>query len=144
MAQTDVQFIDTNIFLRYLAGDDPDKGRRAYELLQRVETGEIAATTTEAVILEIVFVLSSKRTYNRPRVEIKDKLSAILSLKSLRLPRKAVYLRALDLYAANQAVDYVDCLNVAFIENAGIKTIWTFDKDFDRIQGASGLTRREP
>ncbi len=84
MAQTDVQFLDTNIFLRYLAGDDPDKGRRAYELLQRVETGEIAVTTTEAVILEIVFVLSSKRTYNRPRVEIRDRLSAILSLKGLR------------------------------------------------------------
>ncbi len=144
MARSDLQFIDTNIFLRYLAGDDPDKGRRAYELLQRVEAGEVAVTTTEAVILEIIFVLSGKRTYNRPRAEIREKLVAILSLRGLRLSRKAVYLRALDLYVANGSVDFVDCLNAAFMEDAGIKIVWTFDKDNERIQGVSGLTRREP
>jgi predicted nucleic acid-binding protein len=46
-------------------------------------------------------------------------------------------LRALELFAANEGRDFVDCLNVAHMEHAGIRTIWTFDKDYNRIKGAT-------
>jgi predicted nucleic acid-binding protein len=137
MPQDDVQFLDTNIFIRYFTGDDPDKGRRAYALLQRIESGELAATTSEGVLLELIFVLSGKRTYNRPRDEIRQKLVDVLGLKGLRFRNKGIYLRALELFAANEGRDFVDCLNVAHMEHAGIRTIWTFDKDYNRIKGAT-------
>ena len=140
----DVQFLDTNIFLRYLTDDDPDKGQRAYGLLQRVENGELIAATSEGVILEIILVLSGRRTYNRPRSEIRQKLSDLLSLKGLRLGSKGVYIRALELFEANEGIDFVDCLNVAHMERAGIQVIWTFDKAYERLKGAGGITRREP
>lgn len=66
MTSSDLQFLDANIFLRFLTGDNPDQSQRAYGLLQRIENGEIAATTSEAVVLEVVFVLSSKRTRREP------------------------------------------------------------------------------
>lgn len=130
--------------MRFFTGDDPDKGQRAFGLLQRVEQGELVAATSEGVILEIIFVLSSKHTYNRPRGEIRQKLSDVLSLRGLRLSNKGVYVRALELFEINEGTDFVDCLNVASMEHAGIQVIWSFDKDYDRIKGIGGITRREP
>jgi len=61
-----MKFFDTNIIIRYLTRDDPEKAARAYAFLQEVEKGNEIVTTTEAVIAEGVHVLSSKRLYNYP------------------------------------------------------------------------------
>ncbi len=144
MEAREVHFLDTNVVLRYFTGDDPEKGRRAYELLQQVEQQTLVATTSEGVLLEIIFVLTSKRTYNRTRSEVHRRQSDVLSLPGLLLRNKSAYLRALELFELNRTTDFVDCLNVALMEHEGITTIWTFDRDYDRMQGSCGITRREP
>ncbi len=53
-------FVDTNIFLRYLTRDDPDKAQACFELFKRAEANQITLTATETVIAEVVYVLSSK------------------------------------------------------------------------------------
>lgn len=135
-----VEFLDTNIILRYLTQDNPDQSRRAYNLLQQVETGALVVTTSEAVLVEVVYVLSSKTLYNFPRPDIQAHLSTVIALRGLKLPHKRTYLRALDIYATTN-LDFVDALNVAHMERTQITTILTFDKDFDKVQG---ITRREP
>lgn len=135
-----VEFLDTNIIIRYLTQDNPEHARRAYSLLQQVETGDLIVTTSEAVIVEVVYVLSSKVLYNFPRPDIQVHLSTVIALRGLKLPHKRTYLRALDIYASTN-LDFVDALNVAHMVRAQITTILTFDKDFDKIQG---VTRREP
>lgn len=135
-----VLFLDTNIFLRYLTQDNQEQSARAYRLLRQVEAGTVIATTSEAIIAEIVHVLSSKALYNVPRPEIRERVGDIIQLKGLKLPAKATYLRALDLYATT-ALDFVDCLSVAQMERGKITVILSFDRDFDRI---STVTRQEP
>ena len=98
-------------------------------------------TTCEGVIVEAVQVLESTRTYALPRADIRDVLSHIIRLRGLRLAYKAAYVRALELYAAFSNLDFVDALNVAHMERAGISTIISFDRDYDRI---STVTRVEP
>jgi predicted nucleic acid-binding protein len=93
-------FIDTNIFLRYLTKDDPDKAQACFELFKRAESNQIVLTATETVIAEVVYVLSSKRTYNLPRDQIRARLYSLLTLQGLRLPQRRMVLRALDLYVA--------------------------------------------
>jgi predicted nucleic acid-binding protein len=34
-------FVDTNIFLRYLTKDDPDKAQACFELFKRAEANQI-------------------------------------------------------------------------------------------------------
>lgn len=136
-------FVDTNVFARWLTQDEPTHAVRASEFLHRVEAGEIAATTSEGVIVELVYVLQSKRTYARTREQIREAVSDVVNLKGLRLPRKSVYLRALDLFAQN-SIDFVDCLNVAHMEHTGIREVRTFDKDYVRMKGVSGIVAREP
>ncbi len=135
-----MEFLDTNIFLRYLTGDDPDRSARASALFERVERGEITVTTSESVIVEIVQVLSSKVLYNAPRPEIRNQLRKVLSLGGLVLPHKRSYLRALDIYSATN-FDFVDAISVAHVERAHAGQIVSFDRDFDHIEG---IVRREP
>ena len=133
-------FLDTNIILRHITQDNPDQGTRAYRLLQQVETDSVEVTTCEAVILEAVYVLSSKTLYNLPRQKIRDDLVGILSLRGLKLPHKRVYVRALDLYASSN-LDFADAIIVAHMERQGILEIVSFDQHFDRVPG---ITRTEP
>ena len=79
-SEREIAFLDTNIFIRYLTQDDPDKAAQAYAVLQEVERGERLVMTTEAVLTEVVHVLSSKALYNVPRSIIRQRLYDLLSL----------------------------------------------------------------
>jgi predicted nucleic acid-binding protein len=55
---------------------------------------------------------------------------------------KRQLLRALDLYSSNN-IDFEDALSVAIMERQAITDIYTYDEDFDRIQGST-INRLEP
>ena len=137
----DLPFLDTNVVIRYLTQDDPDQSKRAKAILDQVQAGKLQVTTSETVLGELVFVLSSKRLYQLPREEIRMYLSAIIGMKGLRLANKRMYLRALELYASLPRLDFADALSVAEMERRKLTTIISFDEDFDGIEG---ITRREP
>ena len=126
--------LDTNILIRYLTQDDPDKAAAARALLKQVEAGQVTLVTSESIVVEAVQVLSSKVLYNQPRPKVASDLATILSLPKLKLPNKRVCLRALTLWAnASASVDFVDALSVAQMEQQKISTIASFDEDFDRF-----------
>ena len=62
-----MRFLDTNVFLRYLTGDDEIKAQASYELFQRVSLGEEELFTCEAIVAEVVYVLSSPRAPYRAK-----------------------------------------------------------------------------
>ena len=133
-------FVDTNIFLRYLTKDDPDKAQACLELFKRAEANQITLTATETVIAEVVYVLSSKRTYNLPRDQIRARLYPLLTLQGLRLPQRRTVLRALDLYVAYE-IDFEDALIVVHMERGAIRDVYSYDRDFDQVPG---VKRQEP
>lgn len=135
-----MQFVDTNILLRYLTRDDPAKAERVKRLLERAERGEVALVTSETVIAELVFVLSSPRLYHLTRDRIRTLLIPIISLKGLRLSNRALFLRALDLYATTP-MDFVDALGIAHMEARQVTEIFSYDGHFD---GVNGIRRLEP
>ncbi len=135
-----MQFIDTNIFIRHFTRDDPLKAQQCFELFKKAEGNEIALTTTEAVIAEVVYVLSSTRVYNLPRSDIRALLYPLLLLRGLKLTNRKIYLRALDLYAISR-LDFEDALIVAHMEYQNISEVYRYDRGFDQI---AGVTRLEP
>lgn len=135
-----MQFIDANVFIRHLTGDDPEKAQACLDLLQRAERKEITLTTSESVIAEVVYVLSSNELYDLPREEIRALLHPLLSLPGLRLTHRRMYLRALDLYAA-YPIDFEDAVVVAQMERQKITELYSYDRDFDHV---AGITRLEP
>ena len=135
-----MKFLDANIILRYLTRDDPKKAENCYELFQKVKRGEIELTTCEAVIAEVIYVLSSHSLYNLPRDEICSLLLPIINLYGLKLPQKRLYVRALDIYASKN-IDFEDASSVAHMEKRQIKEIYSYDSDFDKLEE---LRRLEP
>ena len=135
-----MKFLDANVILRYLTGDDPQKAANCYELFQKVKRGEIELLTCEAVITEVVYVLSSHSLYNLPRDEICSLLTPIINLKGLKLPQKRLYIQALGIYAAKN-IDFEDALCFAYMEKRQIKEIYSYDSDFDKLKE---IKRLEP
>jgi len=131
------KFLDTNVFL---SRDDPEKAERCFQFFQQVKSGTTQVTTSESVIAELVFVLSSPGLYNVPRQQLGDLLAPILSLRGFRLPNRRLYLRALDLYAEHN-IDFEDALSVAHMQNRKLPAIVSYDRGLDRIQG---VIREEP
>ena len=137
-----MRFLDTNVILRYLTRDDEAKAKACYELFQRVQRGEEELATCEAIVAEVIYVLSSPRLpYRLSHEQIRARLLPILTLRGLKLPQKRVCLQALDLYASYPSVDFEDALAVAHMEQRGITGIVSYDRDFDRV---AGLRRIEP
>lgn len=136
-----MRLVDANIFLRHLTGDDTRKAKACRKLLLRVERGEEEVTATEAVLAEVVFVLRSRKDYNVPADQVRDLLAPILSLPGLAIAHKTSCLRALDLMATYPALDFEDALSATHMWRQGIGEIYSYDTDFDRIEG---LERIEP
>ncbi|MYB84164.1 MAG: type II toxin-antitoxin system VapC family toxin [Chloroflexi bacterium] len=137
-----MRFLDTNVILRYLTGDDEAKAADCYRLFQRVQQGEEELFTSETVVSETAYVLSSSRLpYQLTHEEIRERFLPILTLRGIRLPQKQVCLNALDIYAASPFFDFEDALAVAHMEHAGVTEIISYDRDFDRVPG---IERVEP
>ena len=137
-----MKFVDTNIFIRYLTRDDESKAQACYKLFQQVREGDEELFTTETVIAEIAYVLSSPRSgYRLGHEEIRDRLLPVITLRNLRIPTKGVILRALDVYATSPSLDFEDASAVAHSERQGVTEIVSYDKDFDLIPG---IRRLEP
>ena len=132
------RFLDTNILLLYLTADDETKARACFELLRRVERGEEVVVTSDLVIADVVFNL--ERQYGVSRDDIRRLVEPIVALRGLRLPRKALFATAFDLYCDSR-VDFVDAYNAAYMESRGIDEVYSYDTDFDRI---AGISRFEP
>ena len=132
------RFLDANVLLRYFIRDDAQKARRALALLQRVERGEERVETSLLVFFEVIFTL--ERTYNVPRARIHTLVTPVLEMRGLSLPSKLLLLDALDRFAAaSRKVSFVDLYVALDAQSRGISEIYSWDKDFDRIEGVARI-----
>jgi len=90
-------------------------------------------TTSETVVAEVVYVLSSRSLYNLGHEDIAARLRPLLALIGLKLSYKRSCLQALGIYAGNPHLDFEDALSVAHMERQNIEEIISYDTDFDRI-----------
>lgn len=117
------RFVDTNVFI-YSITDHPQFGERAKRILERIEEGEEAVTTT-LVLCEVSWVLEAMGRQG----DIKPTLEKILSFKSLEI----IGFDADDLLvgASNMqlyGVDFNDGLNIAVITRIGVFEAYSNDR----------------
>jgi uncharacterized protein len=125
-------FIDTNLFLRYLTNDIPEKADSVEVLLQRAAAGELVLVTTSLVIAEIVWTLTS--FYGLSREPIRDRVLAILNTPGLEIAESDLLIEAATNYAAKN-VDFIDAYNVAWMLQQQLSMAYTFDrKHFSRFE----------
>ena len=133
-----MNFLDANVVLRYVTGDDARKMQRCEALFLRVEQGRETLYTNVLVIAEVIWVLGAQ--YRHPRPKVIDGIRRLLNTRHILVEDRESLLLALQLFEQHP-IDFIDAYNAALMQARGIETIYSYDQDFDRI---SGLQRLEP
>lgn len=133
-------FVDTDILIRYLTGDDARKQAAAAALFERVSKGEFILMAPDSVVADAVFVLSSPKLYNLPRTEVRDLLTTWLKTPNFKIQNRTVLLKALVLYA-DCNLDFGDVVVLVTMGHIKSRILYSFDHDFDRF---AQIERREP
>ncbi|MBI2597402.1 PIN domain-containing protein [Candidatus Daviesbacteria bacterium] len=132
------RFLDTNILLRYFTGSGSEKALAAKVLLERIEQSEEKVVISVLVVFETIFTL--QRTYKVPKVKIREMVGDVIALRGVQLTGKRLCLQALDLYVGKN-ISFADAYNVIYMQSQQFSEIYSWDTDFDRIEG---ITRIEP
>ena len=136
-------FLDTNVFVRALVQPEGETDRRMAEecqtLLRWAEQREVTVTTSEAVLAEVAYVLSSPKLYALEPSRIRDLLTPILLLRGMRAPAGARVQRALSLWAERPHLGFEDALTATQVLEDEDLELCSYDRDFDRVPG---LVRR--
>ncbi len=133
-------FIDTDVIIRFLTGDDPQKQTAATALFEQVEQGLLTIAAPDTVIADAVYVLSSPRLYHLARSAVHELLGALVHLAHFQVENRSAVLRALELYGSTK-LDFGDTLIIASMEQQHSQILYSYDADFDRFEG---ITRQEP
>ena len=131
-------FLDTNILLRHLLGDEPTQSPKATAYVQAIEQGRCRAHISDIVIFEVVFTL--ERGYRRSKAEIEGALLSLIELPGVLLPTKRKFREVFRLYVERN-ISFADAYHVVMIQKLGLTQIVSFDRDFNRF---ATLTRVEP
>jgi predicted nucleic acid-binding protein len=137
-----VNFLDTNVFLRFLVEPLTDDDRRKYAaclaLFNDVAAGNSQITTSEAILHEVLYVLCSARQYGLSHEDAVSRLRPILALRGFHLPQRRTLLRAVELFASHGFLDFADAVAIARSQAAG-DDLLSYDRDFDRVPGVMRL-----
>jgi predicted nucleic acid-binding protein len=133
-----VPFLDTNILIRHLTQDHPERSPRASAYLQRIENGELQVRLFDTVIFETVFTL--QHSYRQPRLAIRENLLPLIELTGIVLPGKRRWRRVFDRYV-DLNISFADAYHSVLMEQLKIDQAVSFDREFDRVPG---IARIEP
>lgn len=132
-------FMDTNLFIRYLVNDDPEKADRVEKLLEQATSGKIRLVTAGLVIAEVIWVLES--AYGLKNAEITPMVKGILATPGIEVTNAELVGRSLDYYESLN-IDFIDGYIAAVMDKMKITEIYSFDKK--HISRIKELKRIEP
>ena len=117
------RFVDTNVFV-YSIIDHPQFGNKARDILQRIEDGEEAFTST-LVLCEVSWVLEAMGRQG----DVKPTLEKILSYSNLQVHGFDV--EDLLVGASNMmtySIDFNNGVNLSIMTKIGISEVYSNDK----------------
>jgi predicted nucleic acid-binding protein len=136
---SDCPFLDTNVLLRFLLGDDERQSSAAGRLIDQVASGERCVLTSSTAVFEAMYTLT--KTYQLDRDEVALRLQSILELDAIHMPDKPIIFQAFRLFAQYRQLSLADCYHASLSLAQSAGQVYTFDRDFRRIPG---ITRLEP
>jgi predicted nucleic acid-binding protein len=136
-------YVDANILIRLFSHDDPRKADAVERLFEEVREGKVIVTAPVTVIADVAFVLTSPRTYGMTRDQVAEALIDLLALPGFQVPEKATVVRALEMFGTGR-LRFDDAFIAASMETAGIRRLYTYDADFDRLPNVERIEPPPP
>jgi predicted nucleic-acid-binding protein len=115
--------LDTNVLLRYFGQDDAQQSPLADGIFDSL-TADDPGWVGLAVILELVWVMTSKRGAGRSAVA--DALDRLLMMEAMVVEQAAIVADSVEQFRSGKA-DFADCLIAASARAAGCGRTLTFD-----------------
>src|SRR3989344_5810356 len=125
--------IDTNLIIRFLVNDDPQKVSQVERLLKDKSNKNVLLDT---VVAEIIWVLLSY--YSIEKEEIVEKVRALIHVETIECNAFLIN-RALTIWE-NNIISYIDAY-LAAVAELGNMTLYTYDK---RLGTIPTVTVKEP
>ena len=124
-------FIDTAILVRHLTRDVEPLASQAAAFFSAIERDEISAELGITVILETIFVMTTK--YGANREMLAEGLISILALEGLRIPDKPQVIEAIRLWAKVRRLSFPDAVHLTMTRHSTHKRIATFDRGMGNV-----------
>ena len=121
---------DTNVYLRFVLGDNPKQKLAFKNLVQRAKKSEIIILVPQIVLFEIYFVL--EKYYQFPKEKIIQILKPIITAPYLELQDKTSFNNAIQMFDENNKVSFVDCFLVSKAKTEEAE-FFTFDKRLEKL-----------
>ncbi len=129
--------LDTNVLVSFLTDRDPKQQERAAELFAAAARGESLILLHQAVISELVFVLTN--LYDQ-RVEAASAIVRdLLAMPGVETVDALSWPRVLDLWP-NRLRDFADAVLLAASLSLRCDGVATFDRRLARVAGALGVS----
>ena len=133
------RFVDSNVFVYHLAADS-NYGQQARNILEKIENGEKAATST-LVVIQVCNYLKWKRR--------QDAIPIFLSLLKSLTSLQKIETQILNFEEAKRIQSelklpwsmWEDVVITSQMKRLNIKEIYTNDEDFDKIHGSKEYSK---
>jgi len=131
-------FLDSNIFLRYFEREDELIYKKVERLFLEIVQGNIIGISNALVIAEVIWVL--KKFYNWEKEEICNNIELILKTPNIKFKERSIIINAINFYR-DKNINFIDAYNFSYMKYYGINRIYSFYKDFDKLED---IERIEP
>jgi len=125
--------LDTNLIIRFLVNDDPQKVSKVEKLLKDKNNTNILLDT---IVAEIIWVLNSY--YSLKKTEVVEKIRALIHVDTIEC-NEVLINKALAFWEGNN-ISYIDSYLVA-VANLGNIPLFSYD---DKLKSIKGITVKEP
>ncbi len=133
----DRAWVDANAIIALLAGPSHVAHEESLEIFRRVADGELEVILTAPVLVELSWFL--ERRLGLSRRHCAERLRQVLDADGV-LALDRVLPRALEIYAGDRRLDFVDAWLAASAIAIGPARVVSFDRDFDRIEGVTRVS----
>ncbi|MBI2145052.1 type II toxin-antitoxin system VapC family toxin [Candidatus Woesearchaeota archaeon] len=125
-------FLDTS-FLVALANVDDENHRSAQSVKAKIANKELGQPyISDYVFDEFVTFLKARHTRPEKIEEFGDSLLEDESIKMLNV-NSAVFSQSWKLFKKSEGLSFTDCTIIVLAGESGIKSIASYDSDFDRL-----------
>lgn len=128
----DLFAIDANVILRHVLADNERLSPKAKAVFEAIEDGRCSAWCEPVTLAEVVWVLRSSYTFSP--AEISSGLLQMVALPGFRMPHKARYLHALQLFGSTVPHFGDACACAAAMEECDGRLL-SFDQRLSKVPG---------
>lgn len=133
-----VVLLDSNVLIDYKDTSADGRHERATDIVRAIDRNELpTARVTNYVLMETLNWIHERQRHDIA-VDLKDRLSVSAGFELVH-SAQTDFTSALDLFDTYDRLSFGDATIVAYMQRTGIEYLYSFDEDFDSVEGITRL-----